>query len=582
MKRPALFLPLLLILSTAALSAQGSVLADVRDIHEFEIKSDSFTLDSPQEIFIRAVAISDRYRGPGSSAWILNADTREVVWKLHQARQRSRSRGLADYEATLQLPKGNYEAYFTAYYQPGDDIESFGDFIDFISGRIFDGNRRRRDYRTMQFTIHGTGQNVGHEGVDRWHEQFRNNTIVSLASLWDNSYVQQGFSLEKPADVIIYAIGEGRDEDLFDYGWIINTKTGARIWEMNDRNTRPAGGASKNREVRETLSLPAGQYAAFFVTDGSHSYRDWNDSPPYDPTFWGMTIWLNDNSLRKYAKTYEYKAAEEKNVIAALTRMGDHESMTKSFTLKKPMDVRILAIGEGRDSEMGDYGWITDASNRRKVWTMEYDETSHAGGDRKNRMVDKVLHLDNGTYSVHFVTDDSHSYRHWNSSAPFDPEHWGITVSAAAERFDPKDVAAVDELRDPSALASILRVGSDERRRKEFSLSQKSELRIYAVGEASGKDMADYAWIEDAGSGKVVWEMRYRMTEYAGGARKNRVFEGAITLPAGEYTLFYETDDSHAYNDWNDSPPDDPEGWGVMVSLDPRNFLLPRQGINGI
>lgn len=571
MKRLALFLPLLFTLSSAMLLAQGTVLTDIRDIRGYEIKSDGFTLDSPQEISIHAVAASDRYRGAESSAWILNADTRQVVWKLYQARQSSRRRGLADYDATVQFPKGNYEAYFATYADQGDNIETFGDFVDFISGRVFDGNRRSRDYRTMMFTIHGAGQNVGHDGIDRWHEQFRNNTLVSLSSLWDNSYVQQGFSLEKPADVTVYAIGEGRDEDLFDYGWIINTKTGARVWEMNDRNSHSAGGASKNREVRETLSLPAGQYAAFFVTDDSHSYRDWNAPPPYDPSFWGMTIWLNDNNLKKFATTYEYKAAEEKNVIAALTRMGDHESMTKSFTLRKPMDVRIFAIGEGRDSEMNDYGWITDASSRRRVWTMEYDETSHAGGDRKNRMMDKVVHLDKGTYSVHFVTDDSHSYGHWNSSAPFDPEHWGITVSAATERFDPKDVAAVEEPRDPSALASIVRVGSDERRRKEFSLSQKSDLHIYSVGEAAGSDMADYAWIEDASSGKVVWEMRYRMTEHAGGARKNRVFDGAITLPAGKYLLFYETDDSHAYNDWNDSPPDDPEGWGVTVSLEKRD-----------
>jgi hypothetical protein len=567
MKRLALFLPFAVILSSLALRAQNITLVDIRDIREFEVKSDGFTLDGPQELSIHAVAATDRFRGVGSSAWILNADTREVVWKLHQARQRSRSRGLADYEATVQLPKGKYEAYFTAYAESGDNIESFGDFIDFISGRIFDGSRRGRYYRDMSFSIQGVGQNAGRDGVDRWHEEFRSKSIVSLSALWDNSYVQQGFSLEKPADVTVYALGEGRDEDLSDYGWIINTKTGERVWEMNERNTDYAGGADKNREIRETLSLPAGQYAAFFVTDGSHSYRDWNAAPPYDPSFWGMTVWLNDNAMKKYTKTYEYKAAEEKNVIVALTRMGDHESMTKSFTLKKPMDVHIFAIGEGRDSEMDDYGWITDASSRRKIWSMEYDQTRHAGGDKKNRMVDKIIHLDAGTYSVHFVTDDSHSYRHWNSSPPFDPEHWGITLTATTERFDPNDVAAVEEVHNASALASIVRVGNDERRRREFSLAHKSEIHIYALGEASGHEMADYAWIEDAESGKVVWEMRYRTTEHAGGAEKNRLFDGTITLPAGKYLLFYETDDSHAYRDWNDTPPDDPESWGVTLSL---------------
>ena len=79
--------------------------------------------------------------------------------------------------------------------------------------------------------------------------------------------------------------------------------------------------------------------------------------------------------------------------------------------------------------------------------------------------------------------------------------------------------------------------------------------------------MFDYAWIEDSGSGKVVWKMKYRMTDRAGGAEKNRVFDGTISLPAGKYTVFYETDDTHAYDDWNDTPPDDPESWGVTISL---------------
>ena len=116
-------------------------------------------------------------------------------------------------------------------------------------------------------------------------------------------------------------------------------------------------------------------------------------------------------------------------------------------------------------------------------------------------------------------------------------------------------------------LASIVLVGNDERRRKEFSLSQKSDIHIYALGEGSGGDMSDYAWIEDASSRKVVWEMRYRMTDPAGGAHKNRLFDGTITLPSGRYMVFYETDGSHAYQDWNDTPPDDPESWGVTISL---------------
>jgi len=62
-----------------------------------------------------------------------------------------------------------------------------------------------------------------------------------------------------------------------------------------------------------------------------------------------------------------------------------------------------------------------------------------------------------------------------------------------------------------------------------------------------------------------VWKMTYDESDPAGGARKNRVFDGVITLPAGTYVLRYTSDGSHAYGDWNDDPPDDPESWGITV-----------------
>jgi len=568
MKHIVLGLSCFSLIFLSASFAQQDLLTEIRNVGSYEVKSDGFVLDDAQDVTINAVAASDRFRGVGTALWIMNKENREVVWKLKKSPRRTRSRGLADYEEMVQLPKGSYEAYYAAYPEPTNGIESFGEFVDFITGKIFGGSRRAREYGDLEFAIHGRGQHVGREGVDRWQLDLKKNAVLSLSALWDKEYQHQGFVLEKPAEVVVYAIGEGRDDVLYDYGWIVNAKTGARVWEMTEAGTQHAGGASKNRSVHETISLPAGQYAAFFVTDDSHSYKEWNAPPPYDPVFWGMTVWLKDESMKKFVKPYEYKPAEEKNVIVDLTRLRDDESRSKSFTLKKAMDVHIHAVGEGRDSEMSDYGWIVDASSRRKVWTMRYKETSYAGGDRKNRLVDQVIHLERGSYIVHFVTDGSHSYQNWNSSPPYEPERWGITIAAAGEQFDPKDIGSAEERETPSALASIVRVGNDERRRKEFSLPRESDIHIYSIGEGRSGEMFDYGWIEDARTGKTVWEMKYRKTEHAGGAEKNRLFEGTITIPAGRYIVFYETDGTHAYDDWNDSPPDDPEGWGITVSLE--------------
>lgn len=32
------------------------------------------------------------------------------------------------------------------------------------------------------------------------------------------------------------------------------------------------------------------KYRVFYETDGSHSYRDWNSTPPRDPERYGITL----------------------------------------------------------------------------------------------------------------------------------------------------------------------------------------------------------------------------------------------------------------------------------------------------
>ena len=83
-------------------------------------------------------------------------------------------------------------------------------------------------------------------------------------------------------------------------------------------------------------------------------------------------------------------------------------------------------------------------------------------------------------------------------------------------------------------LASIDMVGDDEHKSEHFELAKDSAIRVYAIGEGEREGMHDYAWIKAAPTGRVVWEMTYRVTEHAGGAKKNRVFNDTLHLEAGE------------------------------------------------
>ena len=187
-----------------------------------------------------------------------------------------------------------------------------------------------------------------------------------------------------------------------------------------------AGGAQKNRRQVETIQLPSGDYEATYITDDSHSPADWNAAPPVDPGMYGLTLAISaDQDVSAFTATKELAWT----VVAEVVRVGNDQDRSATFTLTTAKSLRIYAIGEGDGDDMADEGWIEDAAGK-KVWSMARSHTHHAGGASKNRLADEVVSLPRGTYTLRYRTDDSHAYGHWNSDAPWDPEHYGVTVYA--------------------------------------------------------------------------------------------------------------------------------------------------------
>ena len=198
---------------------------------------------------------------------------------------------------------------------------------------------------------------------------------------------------------------------------------------------------------------------------------------------------------------------------------------------------------------------------------MSYENTEHGGGAQKNRLFDGTVHLEPGNYLVYYHSDGSHSSSDWNAAPPAEERYWGVSLFPASRRLNPADVGPFMRMRagdNNTTVAQLNHMGNDADARTTFSLQAQTRLRVLAEGEGRDGQMFDRGWIEDAG-GRTVWEMKYDATDPAGGADKNRLFDGVITLPAGSYVLRFRSDASHSYNDWNDNPPDDPESWGIAV-----------------
>jgi hypothetical protein len=565
-------------LAVSGAIAQSSTLIRMKDLAPGEMRVEGFTLDESARLQIEAVGaeagdgkslirralvnfdlMSEDERPWQGNAWILDARTRRVVWELRASDTDTERGPVRSFDGTVRLGPGTYEVYYASYpeswraqqYTRSEDRSWF--------------ERLRADdlHEKFSLTIEGEGRRLSRTELARAREEFSGNAVVSLTRVAASRSETQGFMLDRAMDLEVYAVGEARPDNMFDHGWIVNADTRERVWQMRFDDTEPAGGADKNRLERNRVRLPAGRYAAIFVTDDSHDPRQWNSPPPFDPSFYGLTLRVRNASDKQHVQLFEYETAPSGTPVVALTKLVDSDTKSAGFSLSRAADVRVYAIGEGSGNQMSDYGWIMDAETRERVWSMRRQDTEHAGGADKNRLVDRVIHLDPGNYIVYFVTDDSHSYEDWNAAPPLDSEHWGITIYPARDA-DRSAFASYDPRRDSRIIAELVGVRDDEHKQRRFSLSRDTEIRVQALGEGSGGEMYDYAWIEDA-RGRRVWTMRYDETEHAGGAEKNRMVSRVLRLEEGEYTLHYRTDDSHAFGAWNSDPPHDPSRWGVTL-----------------
>ena len=553
---------LMVLLTGSLLVAEEMTLIEMVDFSHRSFTEEGLLVKQPVEIEIHAQGAVERKSGdPLASAWILEAVSRDVVWSLIDD-EPSSHRGKWDVEVkkTMTLEPGSYEVYFAA--APYRRWGSFGktDLGDFLSG-LFDG-RSGKDWRreSKKWGVRLTIDDSDSERIMKIDVEPDEEDVVSLTGLGDDEYEELVFQINSETEFRLYAIGEGSDGEMYDYGMILDATTGERVWEMAYRKTDWAGGGIKNRKIDEKLSLDPGTYRLSFVTDDSHSPESWNRLLPYDPHFWGITLWpLKGSDVRLLDQD------EILTPIVNIDRVGNDTFRCEGFTLKRSASVRVRCLGElGYKRYFADYGWILNARTREKVWSLSRPRDKHAGGGKKNRMFDGVIDLEPGDYQVCYQSDDSHSYNNWNVAPPYNPAAWGITVWGADPDFDKRWITTFSGGKDSAILVQFIRVTDDRRRRDRFVLKKPGAVRIYALGEGDEDHMYDYGWIEDE-EGEKIWRMGYEESEHAGGAKKNRRVNKVIDLEAGEYRVFYKTDGSHSFDSWNSEPPEDAEYWGITV-----------------
>jgi hypothetical protein len=559
-------LTLAALLTTGVFATNG--MADTISINRMnvhDIKSTYFQLDDDQKVEIEFLAPKQDEDDANDFVWILDLNTRETVWRSRRAEviESAKNDKLEIYGDKISLDKGRYGIFFSTHNfsyrsHQGMDIILYG-----LSSLFAESNRITRD-DIEEFYVDLRAEDVNSIARDTSFKPFGDATeVVNFRKVRKNEYEQFGLNVKKDTDLSIYALGEIDGNDVADYAWLKNANTGEVVWKMDRKTTDAAGGAKKNRKFKGTVPVAKGQYVLSYSSDGSHHYNDWNNRPPYDPVAWGISVYASEGIQ---VETFDPEKKLKDMEILAINKVGNNAHKYKHFKLTKATDVRVYALGERAGSKtMADHGWIVDNTSREKVWQMKARETEHAGGSSKNRVADDVISLPKGEYTVYYVTDGSHSYQDgWNSSRPHDQKKWGITLYGVGEGFDKKSVEIMDSANS-NAVAQIIGVGEGQKRSATFEIDKDQDVRVYAIGEGDGDEMSDYAYIKNADTGKRVWSMHSDETEHAGGARKNRMSNDTIYLKKGKYKVYFRTDGSHSFGDWNAAPPTDQYNYGVTV-----------------
>jgi signal transduction histidine kinase/ligand-binding sensor domain-containing protein len=167
--------------------------------------------------------------------------------------------------------------------------------------------------------------------------------------------------------------------------------------------------------------------------------------------------------------------------VASIEKIIDNQNITQSIEIKETGTYWVMAVSEMDPLLMADFGWIENA-DKDTVWKMNnYEETLHAGGAYKNRIVLGSLTLEPGTYNLRYRTDDSHAYGKWNDAPPTQTSLYGIALlkPQAGDRVQSFQTEILPEKEE------LYTSGSN------ISDIEISDKYIWVAGEGSGIDRID-------------------------------------------------------------------------------------------
>ncbi len=291
-----------------------------------------------------------------------------------------------------------------------------------------------------------------------------------------------------------------------------------------------------------------------------------------------MKVWLG------IAILIAASVASAEHVV--LQGVDQQQLLARAFRIETHELVSIEAVGVRRkfSEQMHAEAWIITADEGHVVWRQSQAPWKPVGDDRYLVASESHLELSPGEYIAYLYTGGQ-----WLMEKPF--QHLGDVLRDLADiirRDDPRREAEFyasqcrlelecqgglvlwDVLPPVSGLVALTQVANNEVQEQLLKVQRSSRIQVVVYGEKGSEEKTfwDLGWIENATTGETVWSMDPDNCQAAGGAQKNVVSKGEVTLEPGLYRCSYVTDSTHAWGDWNLSPPDDPRRWGMVVKVE--------------
>lgn len=164
--------------------------------------------------------------------------------------------------------------------------------------------------------------------------------IASIERVGNNANPSTEFTLDGCTALRLFAVGEGYQGGMVDYGSVERADTGQVVWQMYYFETQTDGWPA-NRHVDRRLTLPAGKYRLRFYSNSSHSFDDWGRHPP-EHRFWGIALYRDETADQSPPACWE--TADKPKVLGWSRRKLDR--LTPELEQKNVAALMILTDGQ--------------------------------------------------------------------------------------------------------------------------------------------------------------------------------------------------------------------------------------------